>query len=121
MSNFRELKVWNRSRAFVREVYRVSSSFPRSELFGLTQQMRRAAVAIPSNVAEGHGRWSRRDCVHFLVIARGSAAEVETQLFLAEDLNFLRREVAESLRNEAVEISRMLNGLIKYYLRLPEH
>jgi four helix bundle protein len=117
MSNHRTLKVWQDSRALVVRIYRATSRFPGEEMFGLTRQMRRAAASIPSNIAEGHGRWTRRDCKSFLYIARGSALELDTQLFLAEDLGWLTAKDAESLRAETSDIARMLNGLIRYYTR----
>jgi len=80
--------------------------------------MRTAATSIVFNIAEGHGRWSRRDCRAFLTIARGSAFELETQTFIAEDLDFLSHEAAGTIRNDVVEIAKMLQGLIAYYTRL---
>lgn len=115
MSNYRTLDAWLQSRALVREIYELTSTFPSSEAFGLTQQMRRAVTSIPSNIAEGHGRWTRRDCIRFLHIARGSAFELDTQLFLAEDLGFIRPDAAERLRGKADRVAQMLNGLIRYY------
>lgn len=118
MSDYKELEVWKKSRALAAGVYRLTASFPQSELFGLTKQMRTAATSIVFNIAEAHGRWSRRDCRAFLTIARGSAFELETQAFLAEDLEFLKHETAETVRISVVEIARMLQGLIRYYTRL---
>ena len=115
MSNHRTLKVWKDSRALVVRIYRATSHFPQEEMFGLTRQMRRAAVSIPNNIAEGHGRWTRRDCKNFIYIARGSAFELDTQLYLAEDLGWLTAEEADSLRDSVGEIARMLNGLVRYY------
>jgi len=119
MSNHRTLKVWKDSRALVVRIYRATSRFPQEEIFGLTRQIRRAATSIPSNIAEGHGRWTRRDCKSFLYIARGSALELDTQLYLAEDLGWLTPEDAESLREAVGEIAKMLNGLIRYYSHPP--
>jgi four helix bundle protein len=122
MSNHRTLKVWKDSRALVARIYRATSRFPHQEMFGLTRQMRRAAVSIPSNIAEGHGRWTRRDCKSFIYIARGSAFELDTQIYLAEDIGWLTPREAESLREAVGEIARMLNGLIRYYtLPDPKH
>jgi four helix bundle protein len=121
MSDYRSLEVWKKSRAFVRDLYAATSSFPRHEMFGLTQQVRRAATSIPSNIAEGHGRWSRRETVRFLLIARGSSLEVETQLYIAEDLTYLDAETADRLRARVRELCRMLNGLMKYYMGQPVH
>ena len=118
MSDYKDLEVWKKSRALAAVVYRMTAAFPQSELFGLTKQMRTAATSIAFNIAEGHGRWSRRDCRAFLMIARGSAFELETQAFLAEDLDFLEHDASETVRNSVVEIARMLQGLIRYYSRM---
>ncbi len=117
MSNHRTLKVWKDSRALVIHIYRATDHFPREERFGLAEQMRKAASSIPSNIAEGHGRWTRRDCRSFLFIARGSVYELDTQLYLAEDLGWISAEEAGALRDHTDEIARMLNGLIRYYTR----
>jgi four helix bundle protein len=123
MTNYRTLDAWTQSRALVREVYELTSSFPRSEMFGLVQQMRRAAGSIPSNIAEGHGRWTRRDCIRFLHIARGSAFELDTQLFLAEDLGFIDPDAGHRIRDKTARVAQMINGLIRYYggLRSTKH
>ena len=118
MSDYKDLEVWKKGRALAVAVYRTTSAFPKDEQFGLTKQMRTAATSIVLNIAEGHGRWSRRDCRAFLMIARGSAFELETQAFVAEDLKFMNQESAEKIRAAVVEISRMLHGLIRYYSRL---
>ena len=115
MSNHRTLKVWKNGRALVVRIYRATDRFPREERFGLTEQMRKAASSIPCNIAEGHGRWTRRDCRNFLYIARGSAFELDTQLYLAEDLGWMTPDEARALRDSTVEIAKMLSGLIRYY------
>lgn len=115
MSDYTKLEVWQKSRALARDIYDVSGAFPGHELFGLTQQIRKAAVSIPSNIAEGAGRGSRRDRRNFILIARGSAFEVETQLFIAEDLHYVSSSKANELRQRASQIARMLTGLIRYY------
>ena len=115
MSDYTKLEVWQKSRAFARDIYQVSGSFPKDELFGLVQQIRRAAVSIPSNIAEGAGRGSQRDRRKFILIARGSAFEVETHLFIAEDLRYVDGAKARELRQRANQIGRMLAGLIRYY------
>lgn len=97
---------------FVREIYRATANFPREEVFGLTSQLRRAAVSIPSNIAEGKGRYSPRDFQHFLKQARGSVNEVETQLLLARDLDYLQKDQTAVLLKQCEEIGRILNGLI---------
>jgi four helix bundle protein len=110
--HFRDLLVWQKSMQLARDVYRDTASFPKSEVFGLSNQMRRAAVSIPSNIAEGHGRLSDRMLRVFLAQARGSLFELETQTELARDLKFMQAEAADKLLAQAREISKMLNGLI---------
>ncbi|HEY2090535.1 MAG TPA: four helix bundle protein [Thermoanaerobaculia bacterium] len=116
-SNYRKLIVWQKARELAKGVYRETQCFPRAEIFGLTQQMQRAAISILSNIAEGQGRYTRRDCRRFLVIARGSATELEAQIVIASDLEFLSPKAASDLENRATEVCRMLNGLMK---RFPE-
>lgn len=89
MHRFKELEVWKQSREFCSDIYAVTSSFPEAEKFGLTNQLRRAAVSIPSNIAEGASRTSNKDFSRFLEIAIGSAYEIETQLLIASDLGFI--------------------------------
>src|SRR5258706_14054630 len=88
-SNYRSLLVWQKARELAGLVYRETARFPRVEMFGLVQQMRRAAVSILSNIAEGQGRHSRRDCAHFLIMARGSAMELQAPLVVSNDLEYL--------------------------------
>jgi four helix bundle protein len=105
------LKVWQRTHAMTLEVYRVTASFPREEMYGLTSQVRRAAVSVAANIAEGSKRAYPRDYARFLNIAEGSIAESECLLLLARDLGYLDPTACERLTTEAQEISRMLNGL----------
>jgi four helix bundle protein len=116
-SNYRKLIVWQKARELAKHVYRETQTFPRVEMFGLTQQMRRAAISILSNIAEGQGRYTRRDCRRFLIIARGSATELEAQIVMSSDLQYLPAKTASDLGDRATEICRMLNGLMK---RFPE-
>jgi four helix bundle protein len=95
----------------VKDIYAASSHFPKHELFGLTQQLRKAAVSVPSNLAEGHGRSSRKEFHQFVSHARGSLAEVETQLEIAQSLGYLSDKIAGELLGKASEVARMLNGL----------
>jgi four helix bundle protein len=108
---FRELVAWQKAMVLAKLVYRATVQMPREEQFGLTNQMRRAAVSVPSNIAEGFGRQSRLDLIKFLRVARGSLNELSTQLELASDLNMLRhnRELAEAI----LEVDRVLQGLIR--------
>ena len=111
--SYRDLRVWQRGKVFVVEVYRVTEGFPRQELYGLTDQIRRAAVSIPSNIAEGHIRRSDKVFANHLDMALGSAAEVDTQLEIALDVGYLKPEVYRSLVSELQEIMMMLRGLLK--------
>jgi four helix bundle protein len=112
MQDFRQLKVWMKSHSLVLSVYKATSSFPKSEVFGLTNQIRRASVSIPSNIAEGCGRGSDQDFARFLQMAMGSASEVEYQLLLARDLAYLT-DAEYSLRaQDVIEVKRMLAALI---------
>ena len=97
--------------AFVVEIYKATQSFPKDEVYGLVSQLRRAAVSIPSNLAEGYGRNSTRELHQFIGNSRGSAAEVETQVEIARDLGFIANERAERLLADIAEIGRMLTGL----------
>ena len=115
MGNYRELEVWQKSRALATHLYRVTEEFPRREWFGLVQQMRRAAVSVPSNIAEGHGRWTSKERIQFLLIARGSAYELETQTYIAQDLGYLSVPNAERIISRINELARMLHGLIRHY------
>jgi len=96
----------------VREIYRVSRKFPKEELFGLMSQIRRAAVSVPSNIAEGHAKLSRKEYQHFLGHARGSLAEIETQILIAKDLDYLNEVDMNHILNLSAEVGRVLNGLL---------
>ena len=112
MANFKELLVWQKSINFVTEIYELTNDFPKNEMYGLTSQIRRASISIPSNIVEGNSRRSVADYLQFLKIARGSCAEVETQLIIAQNLKFLNEEHYLKLNQDIIEISKMLNGLI---------
>jgi four helix bundle protein len=111
MGGHRNLVVWRKSMDLVKDIYRATGDFPKHELYGLVSQLRRAAVSVPSNVAEGYGRNSRNELHQFVGTARGSLAEVETQIELARDLGYLRGELASDLLSKATVIGRMLTGL----------
>ena len=113
IKTFKDLKVWQKAYSLVLEVYKASKNFPSEERFGLTSQIRRAAVAIPSNIAEGYARRYLKQYIQFLYIAYGSGAEIETQLMLAKDLGYLKEEKFKELIEKYYEIERMLMGLIK--------
>ena len=111
MKSHRDLDVWNLSVEFVTEIYDLSRRFPEDEKFGLTSQIRRAAVSISSNIAEGAARGSRKEFMRFLYIALGSLAEIETQLLIATNLGYLI--VNEGIDSQVVKIRKMLLGLIR--------
>ncbi len=113
-----ELRAWQLSMQLVKDIYQLTSIFPSDEKFGLTNQMRRAAVSIPSNISEGAARQSNKEFIQFLYIAHGSAAELETQLIVAKNLRFLDDKAFDLLNKERDEIGRMLFGLIKYRQKL---
>ncbi len=113
MHNFKELKIWQLSRKFVKKIYLLTSEFPSEEKFSLISQMRRSAISIPSNIAEGSGRNTAKDFGHFLNISLGSAYELQTQLFLSQDLDLINPVKANELNSNLEELQRMIHGLIK--------
>jgi four helix bundle protein len=106
MHRFKELEIWKKSRFFCSKIYKVTSSFPNEEKFGLTNQLRRASVSVPSNIAEGSSRQSNKDFARFLEIAIGSAYEIETQILISSDLGFINSE-------DLIELTNMLEEIIK--------
>jgi four helix bundle protein len=113
VQDFRQLKVWRTSHELALAVYRATQDFPRSETYGLTSQMRRAAAAIPTNIAEGTGRGSDADFARFLHIAMGSASELEYLLLLARDLAYIDDKVRAPLDHLTIEVKRMLAALLR--------
>ena len=113
MEPYRKLIVWQKAMELVRLVYRLSKGFPTDERYALTDQLRRAAVSIPSNIAEGCGRTSRKDYAHFLSIARGSLYETMTQLQIAQDLGYI--EISEDLKVLSDDVGKILTTLMKKY------
>ncbi|MFL5489682.1 MAG: four helix bundle protein [Gemmatimonadaceae bacterium] len=111
LQTYRELRVWNTAVELTLEVYRITETFPRSEQFGLTAQLRRAAVSVASNIAEGHARSTRGEYRNFLSTARGSAIEVEVQLFLAEQLRYVQSSALVNARDYCDAVSRMITNL----------
>lgn len=107
MHQFKELGIWKKSRYFCSEIYSITSAFPSDEKFGITNQLRRAAVSIPSNIAEGSSRNSNKDFSRFLEIAIGSAYEIETQLLIAYDLGFFQADKLDQLITQLEEIIKM--------------
>lgn len=111
--SFRDLVVWQKSMALATDIYRVTKQFPRGEIYGLTNQVRRAVVSVPSNIAEGKGRLSKREFVQFLARARGSLQEVETQVEISSVLEYLDKEAFVRLSTQCREVGRLLNGLMR--------
>jgi len=111
--NFRELKVWEKAHQLTLSVYRTTTDFPAEEKFGLTSQLRRAAAAIPANIAEGCGRAGERELARFLQIAMGSASELEYHLLLAHDLEFVDTASYQQLHECTTEVKRMLTSFIR--------
>ena len=109
---YQELIVWQKAIALVTEIYSLTSTFPHAEIYGLTSQLRRAAVSIPSNIAEGQGRATKGEFIQFLCHARGSLYEAETQVVISRNLGYLTLEQQESLLVALAELGRILNGLI---------
>lgn len=111
VQSYRDLKVWNTAVQLTLEVYRITASFPPTERFGLTSQLRRAAVSVAANIAEGHARNTRGEFRNFLSIARGSAAEVEVELYLAEQIGYVQAPTLTDARRYCDAISRMITTL----------
>jgi four helix bundle protein len=112
-NSFQNLIVWQKAHLFVLDVYAVTKQFPKEELLGLTSQIRRAGVSVSSNIVEGSQRGSDKDFLRFLRMARGSLAEVQAQLMLAKDLDYIQADDFEKLALKAIEINKLLNGLMK--------
>ena len=113
--NYTELDVWKSSRELVKTVYLLSDLFPKDELYALTNQVRRCSISIPSNIAEGLGRQSDKETIHFLYISKGSLFELETQLFLAFDLEYISKGQLESILVKVTTCKKLLNGFINYF------
>ena len=111
-SSFWDLRVWQEAKTLAVEIYRATAVFPRHELYGLSQQLRRAAVSVPSNIAEGKGHRSDKEFVHFLFHARGSLMELQTQLVIAGELQYLSKAEKNRLLLLAAGVGRALSGLI---------
>ena len=109
--NYRDLLAWQKAMELVEMVYEATKVFPKEEAYGLMSQLRRAAVSVPSNIAEGQGRTTDKEFQNFLSIAHGSVREVETQILIAQRLHFMPAEQAETLLNQAGEVGRLIKGL----------
>jgi len=113
VKDFKELVVWQKSIEFVKEIYKETKSFPKDELFGLTSQLRRASVSVPSNIAEGWLRQYTKEYIQFLFHSIGSCGEIETQLIIAKELGYINEKRFNSLIDKINHIVRMLNNLSK--------
>ena len=111
-NNFENLKIWERSHSLVLNVYKLTRLFPKSELYGLTSQLRRAAASVPANIVEGYSRKSKKEFLQFLYIARGSIEETKYLLLLAKDLDYLNETTYLDLQKRYNKVGKMLNGLI---------
>ncbi len=110
---YRDLIAWRKATDLALEIYRATQKFPKEEIYGLTSQMRRAAVSVASNIAEGKGRYSLKEFAQFLYRARGSLLELETQLFIARELHYLEPLDFRRMEDKTKELGRILNGLTK--------
>jgi four helix bundle protein len=113
LKNFKELKVWQKSYDLCLKLYKATRRFPKEEVYGITSQIRRSAVSVPSNIAEGYGRKTTPDYLKSLYIAYGSSCELETQLLLSNDLGYIKNGEIKELKEEMGEVERMLKALIK--------
>jgi four helix bundle protein len=112
MRDFRQIKIWAKAHELTLEIYKITSRFPREELYGLTSQLRRASASIPANIAEGFGRGGNAELARFLQIGMGSAYEVEYQALLAKDWGFIRTDTYVQLERQIIEVKRMLAGFL---------
>ena len=112
INSYKDLIVWQKSMDLVMMIYQATKVFPKEELYGLTSQLRRAVVSVPSNIAEGHARKSTAEFKNFLSIARGSLAEGETQILIAQRLGYINHQQVDDILSLLVEINKMLNSLI---------
>lgn len=115
MNSYTELDAWLESRKLVKMIYEAYSTFPSEEKFGLISQIKRSGISVPSNIAEGCGRQTSKDTIHFLHIAKGSLFELETQVYLANDLNFLNEEKLNTILTKVTSCKKLLNGFINFY------
>ena len=120
LKTYEELIIWQKSMDLVVEIYCLTKQLPKEELYGIISQMRRAAISIPSNIAEGYSRNSRKEYVQFIYIARGSKSELETQLKICERLGYLSNEQIKDAQNIIKEISKMFNVLLKNLPSTPQ-
>ncbi|MEE8399101.1 MAG: four helix bundle protein [Desulfobacterales bacterium] len=113
LTNYKDLKVWQKAYALCLEIYRITRGFPKEERYGLTSQIRRSAVSVPSNIAEGYGRKTTADYIRMLYISYGSICELETQILLAGDLGLIEKTALDTVKGNITEVERMSKALIK--------
>ena len=113
LKNYKELNVWQKAYNLCIEIYKITRTFPKEELYGLTSQIRRAAVSVPSNIAEGYGRKTTPEYLRSLYIAYGSSCELETQILLSGDLGLMKAEALNKIQEDLGEVERMLKALIE--------
>ena len=113
LTNYKDLNVWQKACELCLEIYTITAKFPKEEIYGLISQIRRSAVSIPSNIAEGYGRKTTNDYIRMLYISYGSVCELETQILLAGDLDLIEKGELGTLKEDIAEIERMLKALIK--------
>jgi four helix bundle protein len=113
VQSYRGLLAWQKAVEMVKSVYQATKQFPKDEMYGLTSQLRRAVVSVPSNIAEGQGRNSTKEFLHHLSIAYGSLMEVETQLIISGELDYITKNEVSQLLNKTAEVGRLINGLSK--------
>jgi four helix bundle protein len=121
INSFYNLDVWQNARSFTREIYQLTNNFPNRENYGLKNQITRAAVSIMSNIAEGFHRYSKKEFIKFLIISRGSIAEVESHLFVALDLKYITKEQFNDIYSKSVDIFKQINSFIRYLRKCKEY
>jgi len=114
IKSFEDLIIWQESRKFANNIYKLTKNFPKEELYGLTSQIRRAAVSIMSNIAEGFDRRTTKEFINFLIIARASVSEVQNDLYISLDLCYINKESFQTTYNHAQKVAKLINGLITY-------
>ncbi|MBE0516899.1 MAG: four helix bundle protein [Methanophagales archaeon] len=112
MNSYQDLEVWKKAMELVTDIYKVTQTFPKEELYSMTNQLRRASVSVPANIAEGWGRGTTKEYMQFLRIARGSLLEVETLMTISRNLGYVNAQIQEPILQKILEISKMVNALI---------
>ena len=115
MHNFQKLEVWKASMELTTEIYNYTKNFPDNEVYGITSQMRRCSISIPSNIAEGSGRKTNKEFVHFLSIANGSSYELQTQIIVSNNIGYINEEVKDSLTTKLFSVQKMIYTLIQKF------